>query len=499
MRISIPHHYAIRMRKPRRRTLESGYNFAIAEVDIPEVKLGDVHLAFEVASLAEPSKGAHRAFMPMINDDGSPRPARVVEIDSRLYVERCSVADLSDIAAITIERSPFEVSPEGYYSRETIMGPRADERGSLPRVALGRDELNRKSDEGFAEIHDDLGAHSETQLALRASELRVVDGSVFVPVAEPRFMVVIEQGAGHGTDAPEPDRVKICVTESGPSHAAFRCVYGDESRRAFGLQTMSFAIDRFDQAKAYAAYLQTIVSEEAVGKGLPPCEMDAVPLIGVIDKASVLFDADHGVRCAITAALSPNHLIFYSEEVLATWADLRDLSLTARHGTAATREALRAFGQAADVDPAVPDWLKAMIQIALGEHAVAVETGRAWLAPSPIADTYDEAATAWQIEGWSSLPRPVARQMIASGFMPGVDRLVLAKAREGEAGSLAEFAAPKAAYIFADGSSPIMTAKLGGNNADMARLEEVAVRHCDISRERHPELDGNDLAGLPAL
>ncbi|AOG02775.1 hypothetical protein [Bosea sp. RAC05] len=499
MRISIPHHYEIRMRKPRRRTLESGYNFAIAEVDIPEANLGDVRMVFEVASLAEPSKGSHRAFMPMINDDGSLRPARVVEIDNRLYVERCTVADLNDIPAMAIERSPFEVSPEGYYSHETIMGPRADERGNLPRVALGRDELNRKSDEGFAEIHDDQGAHSETLLALRASELRVVDGSVFVPVAEPRFLVVIEQGAGQGTDAPEPDRVKICVTESGPSHAAFRCVYGDESRRAFGLQTMSFAIDRFEQAKAYAAYLQAIVTEEAVGKGLPACEMAAWPLIGVIDKASVLFDADHGIRCAITAALSPNHLLSYSEEVLATWADLRDLGLTARHGTAATREALRAFGQAAEADPAVPDWLKTMIQIALDEHAMALETGRAWLAPSPIADTYDEAATAWQIEGWTSLPRPVARQMIARGFTPGVDRLVLAKTREGEAGSVVDFAAPKAAFIFADAASPIETAKLSGNNAALAQLEKVAALHCEHSRERYPELGGDDLAELPAL
>lgn len=130
------------------------------------------------------------------------RAPRFLEIDGRLYRERCKAGELADLTNTASVLSPFSVAPRESEELKTLVSQAGysndkveiHDRESLTRKVLKDHHrgLSAKSipPEGiFRSFKDDAGAAMKALIRERAQELKIVDGSVFAPASEPALFV----------------------------------------------------------------------------------------------------------------------------------------------------------------------------------------------------------------------------------------------------------------------------------------------------------------------
>lgn len=325
MKFDIEFAYRIEYVVARRRTPSYERAKATARVDIVEVPGEDARLVFECSTKVDPryDEVDDTAFRPIPTADGKSRPARFVEIDGRLYRERCRVEDLAGTTWGPGLESPFHVGRRGNPGVDDLIRESAyDDPGKWEfydlasisaKVAesLGGTRWDPKPvpKDLFRSYNDDAGKSRIGAIMERASELRVVDGSVYAPSSEPVIAIAYGSKTDGHDDAPD---YTLVVADSRDGGLSAFSTGGQHPLYAGRFPT--FPIDRMDLARDYLASMGALDAAADL------------TWIGAVSRADVRHDPARNVRQAAASLVSTmGHSVrLLSPSAACAFAVLRD-------------------------------------------------------------------------------------------------------------------------------------------------------------------------------
>lgn len=198
MRFEVEFDYPVPYVRSKCRNTEVAVFRGRTEIQVEETPLDSTRLVFEAG--CEDLRGdaslrkRHEDCVFLVGG----RPARFLEIEGRLYRERCLATEFVSLTRDRLPSSPLSVSPRGEDGMRTLVsqaGYYADDvvvhdRASLTAKILSAHHSGWRGKpvpaEGvFRTLKDDGGDAYAAAIRDRATELRVVDGSLFAPASEP--------------------------------------------------------------------------------------------------------------------------------------------------------------------------------------------------------------------------------------------------------------------------------------------------------------------------
>lgn len=200
MKFDVEFDYPVSYVRHKCRNPEHAVFRSVVEIEIEELPADAGRLVFAAGCrdlLRDQSLRLNREDCVFLIEGKAPR---FLEIDGRLYRERCKASDLSSLTNEASILSPFSVAPRETEEMKTLVsqsgysGDKVEvhDRESLTKKVLKEHYRGLKSvpAEGiFRSFKDDAGASRKALIRERAQELRIVDGSVYAPAAEPVLFV----------------------------------------------------------------------------------------------------------------------------------------------------------------------------------------------------------------------------------------------------------------------------------------------------------------------